>query len=203
MLPAVVVCPAVRVLKVIPFEVGAPETRTVLVSALWVATRRMINKGAITLKQPTSGYVISNRIKQNTHLDLSQDRQEDIRRVVTGSVWADKKERGDGVESGGFDEHCYDGPVQRASSGRGAHGTSNVAAVGDEASGDHDGEDDVEADGDSEVGKTKVHGHSVPQIRARLRGKVESDDAHRFGGGRDLSAGYILSVEMYLQIEAK
>ena len=58
----------------------------------------------------------------------------------------------------------------------------------DETSGDHEGEDDIEADGDGEVGETKVHGDSRPQTRARLRSEVESNDAHRLRE-RDLGIG--------------
>ena len=72
----------------------------------------------------------------------------------------------------------------------------------DEASGDHEGEDDIKANGDGEVRKTKVHGDSVPQTRARLGREVEGNDAHRLRE-RDLGTRMHASAEMYLQIEAK
>ena len=144
----------------------------------------MINRGVITLTRLTSNFGISNGINNNTHLNLSQDRQENVGSVVTGSVWTDKQERSNGIESRGFDEHRYDGPVQRVNSVCGTHSTSDVAAMDDETGGDHEGEDDVEADGDSEVGKAKVYGDPAPQIRVRLGSDVERNDAHSFGRKR-------------------
>ena len=70
-------------------EVGAPESMVALASAFRVATRRMINKGAMTLKHPASDYGVTNGIK-NTYLNLSQDWQEDIRGAVAGGVRPDE-----------------------------------------------------------------------------------------------------------------
>ena len=92
MLAFVVVWPVIRLRKVIPPEGVAegPEMTVVLVSAFWVATRRMINNGARTLKQPTSDYRTANEIIWDTHLNLGQYRQKDIGSVVVGSVCANK-----------------------------------------------------------------------------------------------------------------
>ena len=59
----------------------------------------------------------------------------------------------------------------------------------EKASRDHEGEENVKADGDSEVGKAEVHGDPTPQIRVGLGSVVESDDAHRFERERSLSVG--------------
>ena len=80
----------VRVRKVIPMEVGAPESMVAPAGAFRVATRRIINKGAMTLKQPASDYGVTNGINKNTYLNLSQDWQEDIRSAVAGGVRPDE-----------------------------------------------------------------------------------------------------------------
>ena len=72
----------------------------------------------------------------------------------------------------------------------------------DEAGGDHEGEKDVEADGDGEVGKPKVYGDPLPQVRVWLGSEVESDDTHRFGRGENLDSESRIFIERYPQIEA-
>ena len=71
-----------------------------------------------------------------------------------------------------------------------------------EAGGDHEGEEDIEADGDGEVWKTKVYGDPLPQVGVWLGGEVESNNAHHFGRGRNLDWGSRIFVKRYLQIEA-
>ena len=72
----------------------------------------------------------------------------------------------------------------------------------DETGGNHEREEDVEADGDSEVGKAKVYGDPLPQVRIWLGGDVESDDTHRFWRGGSLASKLRIFVERYPQIEA-
>ena len=80
----------------------------------------------------------------STNLSLSEDRQEDIRSVVSSAPWANKQQRIHSIERRRLDEHGDDGLVQPSETAWSPHGSANLPAVQKEPGNDQEGEENVE-----------------------------------------------------------
>ena len=89
--------------------------------------------------------------KKRTNLILSEDRQEYIGNPAICAPGSNEQYGANGVEGGRLDEHGDDSPVNSTSAGLSAEGVSDVPAVEDESEDDHEGEEDVERNGDGKV----------------------------------------------------
>ena len=116
---------------------------------------------------------------ESTNLSFGEDRQENIRGMVSGAPRPNEQQRVHGVKGRRLDEHRDDSLVQSTDSSWGTHGSANVPAVQDESNDDHEGEEDVERNRKRKVWKAEVHGDAAPDAAVWLRGLVDERDAHR------------------------
>jgi hypothetical protein len=90
-------------------------------------------------------------VKKRTNLVLGEDRQEYIGSPTICTPRTDEQYGADGVQGGGLDEHGDNGVVNSACPSASSEGVSNVPAVEEESDDDHEGEEDVERNGNEEV----------------------------------------------------
>jgi len=91
-------------------------------------------------------------------LSLGEDWQEDARNVAADTPRDDEEQRVHSVEDTRIEEEGNEGPVITTPCGLSSHRGSDVIAVSEESDEDHNGEEDGEARGDREVGKTDFGG---------------------------------------------
>ena len=97
-------------------------------------------------------------VKNDTNLSLGEDGQEDTRDVAADTPRDDEEQRVHSVEDTRIEEHSDEGPVVTTPCSLSSHRSSNVFGVLEESREEHDNEEDGEARGDREVGKTNFGG---------------------------------------------
>ena len=127
-------------------ELVFPATIVLLVNALWLATRLMMSSGAMTyqIRHEVRQPVQRSSSEESTDLGLSEDWQKDIRSVVFGTPWSNKKQRIHSVKRRGLNKHGDDSLVQPSESTWRTHGSANFPVVQDEPGDDQEGEENVE-----------------------------------------------------------